>query len=265
MSLETASYLHQLNPSYPSGTDMQREGDDHIRLLKAAIKATFPNFTGAMNLTSTFLNDIAVHLVPFGAIMLFSGDTAPTGWAICDGRTVAKSDGSGTVTTPDMQNRVPVGASVAHALGDMFGQESYTVTAGAGGGHTHDVDLADAANHSHSVSAVGHSLTEAELPAHKHLNGISDDGAAGASSLFVYGGEAQTAIVAVGIDTNTHGGFQGYTSEVGSGTAHTHTIDQTPAGAHNHAVTVTGVAGHSHSVTTSSVQPSMALNYIMKV
>lgn len=43
MGLETASYINDLNTSNPASTDQQSQGDDHLRLLKSVLKATFPN------------------------------------------------------------------------------------------------------------------------------------------------------------------------------------------------------------------------------
>lgn len=56
MAIETASYIHQLDSTYPAGNHVAREGDDHIRLLKRTIKDTFPNITGAVTLSHTAIN-----------------------------------------------------------------------------------------------------------------------------------------------------------------------------------------------------------------
>jgi hypothetical protein len=46
MTVESATFLNDLNASYPSGSDSKNEGDNHIVLLKSVLKATFPNLTG---------------------------------------------------------------------------------------------------------------------------------------------------------------------------------------------------------------------------
>ena len=56
MTVETATYLGDLNATYPAGSDARSEGDDHIRLLKTVLKATFPYVTGALTATHTELN-----------------------------------------------------------------------------------------------------------------------------------------------------------------------------------------------------------------
>lgn len=56
MPLETASYINQLDAANPLGSDPIASGDDHIRLIKAAIKATFPNIAGPVTVTQADLN-----------------------------------------------------------------------------------------------------------------------------------------------------------------------------------------------------------------
>lgn len=46
MTVESATYLADLNTSYPGGLESKAEGDNHIRLLKAVLQATFPNLGG---------------------------------------------------------------------------------------------------------------------------------------------------------------------------------------------------------------------------
>ena len=56
MTVESATYIGSLNASYPASSDQRREGDDHIRLLKSTIKATFPNVAGAVTADHTELS-----------------------------------------------------------------------------------------------------------------------------------------------------------------------------------------------------------------
>lgn len=59
MGLETGTYIDSLNTAWPLGTDAKSAGDDHIRLIKATIKATFPNLTGPVTPTQAELNHVA--------------------------------------------------------------------------------------------------------------------------------------------------------------------------------------------------------------
>lgn len=60
MGLETGTYISDLNASNPVGaSDPKSQGDDHIRLVKSTILATFPNIAGAMTASHTQLNQLA--------------------------------------------------------------------------------------------------------------------------------------------------------------------------------------------------------------
>lgn len=56
MGLESATYISDLVSTNPASGDAKSQGDDHIRLVKATVKATFPNVSGAVTATHTELN-----------------------------------------------------------------------------------------------------------------------------------------------------------------------------------------------------------------
>jgi hypothetical protein len=56
MALETATYINGLVSTNPTSGDNMSQGDDHIRLLKSTLIATFPNVAGAMTATHSELN-----------------------------------------------------------------------------------------------------------------------------------------------------------------------------------------------------------------
>ena len=59
MTIETATYTPQLDATYPASGDAKSEGDNHIRLLKSTIKATWPNLTAtAVTPTSADFNTL---------------------------------------------------------------------------------------------------------------------------------------------------------------------------------------------------------------
>lgn len=70
MPLESATYISDLNASNPAATDELLQGDDHIRLIKSAIKATFPNFTAAPLVSANTDIDALVSAAPNGASVL---------------------------------------------------------------------------------------------------------------------------------------------------------------------------------------------------
>ena len=56
MALESTTYIDGLVITNPTGTDPRSQGDDHFRLIKATLRSTFPNVSGAMTATHTELN-----------------------------------------------------------------------------------------------------------------------------------------------------------------------------------------------------------------
>lgn len=58
MPIEAATFISTLNASNPPSTDLLAEGDDHLRLLKSVLLASFPNIAGAMTASHTVLNAI---------------------------------------------------------------------------------------------------------------------------------------------------------------------------------------------------------------
>ena len=167
MALESATYISDLNTSNPTATDVISEADDHLRLVKAAIKATFPNISGAVNSTHTELNlldglastDI---VMPSGSIIVYAGSSAPTGYLFCDGSAISRStyatlfgiisttygvgDGSSTFILPDIRGRVVAGKEASASLltsalggldgntiGNTGGNQAITLTAAQSG------------------------------------------------------------------------------------------------------------------------------------
>jgi hypothetical protein len=66
MTVESGTYISDFNASNPGASDPKSEGDDHLRIIKAWIKATFPNITGAVNPTQTELNFVVGATSPLG-------------------------------------------------------------------------------------------------------------------------------------------------------------------------------------------------------
>lgn len=56
MPLESAGFVNQLDSDNPLPTDLKQQGDDHLRLIKAVLLATFPNMDAALTKTPAFLN-----------------------------------------------------------------------------------------------------------------------------------------------------------------------------------------------------------------
>lgn len=61
MTVETATYISQLNSAYPASGDVKSEGDNHLRLIKDVLQNTFPNLgAAAVTPTAAQLNTITL-------------------------------------------------------------------------------------------------------------------------------------------------------------------------------------------------------------
>ena len=66
MALETGTYISDLVITNPTSSDVKSQGDDHFRLVKSTVKATFPNITGAVTVTHTELNTVTAKAAKAG-------------------------------------------------------------------------------------------------------------------------------------------------------------------------------------------------------
>lgn len=98
---------------------------------------------------------------PTGAITMFAGSTAPTGYLICDGSAVSRTtyadlftaigttygtgDGSTTFNLPNLKGKVPVGRDSADTSFDVLGE--------TGGEKTHKLTVAEMPSHTHRLSS----------------------------------------------------------------------------------------------------------------
>ena len=222
MALETASFIDGLNSSNPAATDALAQADDHLRLIKAAIKATFPNITGAVTLTQAQINALADTVpAPQGTKMLFKQSSAPTGWV--------------KDTTDDNAAIRVVSGSVSSGGSNGFSNSfntAFTISGTTGGSGT----LSTSASTTGSTT-----LTVDQIPAHRHFvvaDVTSSTGSSLSSSNQVKRGGFQElssfneeAYHLGGVSTDA---TIGRTSETGGGSGHTHSIPSLDVPTHTH-------------------------------
>lgn len=76
MALESASFIDGLNASNPTSTDGLGQADDHIRLIKNTIKATFPEITGAVTASHLEINKLDGYTGNTADFNILSGASA---------------------------------------------------------------------------------------------------------------------------------------------------------------------------------------------
>jgi microcystin-dependent protein len=242
--LETATHISGLVPSNPAASDPLSGTDDHLRLIKSTIKATFPNFTdAALNSTQAQIDAVAALLVggvlrangavPAGAIQDFGMPTAPTGWLACDGQAVSRTtyadlfaaisttwgagDGSTTFNVPDLRDRFRrhKGASFSGPVGTVQNPQNLTHTH-TGGGTTSAVSN----DHTHTYSGTTGSMNRSNPHSHPYV-GASAVTAAPTSGGAGFSGAFGIAMNTSAVDINHEHAFSGTTSGISAN--HTHT------------------------------------------
>jgi microcystin-dependent protein len=95
--------------------------------------------------------------------MLFYSSSIPAGWALCNGQTVTRIDGGGTITTPNLIGQFVYGGSTAGTTG---GSATQTLSVAQLPAHNHAVSDS---GHSHTLSDSGHTHTAADS-GHTHTD-----------------------------------------------------------------------------------------------
>ena len=180
MGLETGTYIDSLNSSNPTAGDAVSEGDDHLRLIKSTVKATFPNLSGAVTSTQAELNILdgvtantaKLNYVDITTLGTVEASKAVTADANKDVTGIRNLTITGTLTA-SIESAYPVGsiyinAAVTTNPATLLGFGTW-VAFGTGrmmvGYNASDSDF-------NSLQETGgaktHTLTTSEIPSHNH-------------------------------------------------------------------------------------------------
>ena len=270
MPLEAATYISDLNTSNPAASDQLAQGDDHLRLIKSALKTTFPNVTGAVTATHTRLNNRDVGSIvafPKAPTGLLSGGTAGAGTYLeCDGSAYLIADhpdlaafygttfgGNGTTTfgVPDLKT-----------AGRYLRSRTSLVTVGTtqanqNKSHTHTYSGSSTTgleNQGISVSVSGVTGTSNQSLDHVHPSGVNISA-------------AQGTINPAGFFYSHSGGVTGAASSAGYDlTSHTHSFSASGAvtANHNHTFSWSGTTSTGSADGTEARPETFVVIYCVK-
>lgn len=205
--------------------------------------------------------------IPTGTLMPYVGDTAPTGWLLCQGQEVSQvsypnlfslcstkfgSASAGFFKLPDLRGRTVFGFlstdSNFNAVGKTGGAGSVTISTDNMPSHTHSTP-----NHNHTASTSG--LTASSAGDHGHtisttVSSGGDHGHTASTSIGTGGGHSHDTMLNTTSTYDRTGG--------GNGSAWVNTANgnlTNSSGSHSHTATTTllNAGSHAHTATSSAV------------
>ena len=137
MALESATFLSGLVATNPTGSDVKGQGDDHIRLIKAVLVATFPNATRAFRFETVLTKTGAYPIVAADqrAVILANAtsgaftltlpalSTVFEGWCV----TIIRINSGANAVTVDGNGSETINGAANRALSTQYQSETYIV------------------------------------------------------------------------------------------------------------------------------------------
>jgi hypothetical protein len=287
MPLESATYIDELVSTNPAASDGLAQADDHLRLIKAVLLASFPNISGAADVTDVQLADLADGIVKFAA----GGSTTPSmrfsaeetlgfyrasaanaefvgGRLSGDGLIPAGAVVDFLVEPSGFKNDGTSGGKWLELNGEEYEDADYPALAAhlAQVGSTFTLPdctttgrfrrsrqsgTAAGDTQANAIKTHTHDVTgtAASGGAHTHTGTTASNGAHTHVTDVGHGGTAQSG---AGVSAGSHNTSENNNLPTDSQGAHTHTFTTDSGGAHSHDVTGTAAA---HSGAASETRP----------
>jgi hypothetical protein len=132
---------------------------DAFRVVNGGLATASPTIPSSVQAKVNGVPDVYLGC-PIGTIVMWAGETAPKGWLLCDGQSIAseaqysqlRSALGGSTNVPNFKGLFPVGAGK--------GTDKNT--------NTHEFTLGDYTYEYHGPGEYKHKLTKEEMPSHQH-------------------------------------------------------------------------------------------------
>ncbi len=135
MALETGTYVSDLVASNPDGSDLRSVGDNHIRLVKSVLQATFPNASHAFRFPVVTAIATGYTILATDHNVLFAADASggaftlnlPAGGGIWNGFsvTVMKVDNGANAITVDGNGADTINGSTTQSVSTQYEWQEY--------------------------------------------------------------------------------------------------------------------------------------------
>ena len=226
------------------------------------------------------------NYTPAGVITQYGGASAPTGWLLCQGQAISRTnplytrlftaisttygagDGTTTFNVPNLQGRIPVGRDSTQtefdALGETGGSKITALITANLPSHQHGVGTIvpnTIADHNHGVGTILPNTIADHVHEHSfsivdHMPWLNNGGAYPASGFTQIQVSGSTGLTL----THTLNG------SITAGGGHTHTMSGSTANGGGHTHTMSGSTASEGSGTSfNNLAPYIVVNYIIKL
>lgn len=246
----------QHNPAFQDvaqalGNSLDRDGSGGMRASLNMGGNALQNLSPGVNPTdAATVSQLSSGTFPVGSIIDFAGSAAPTGWLVCGGQALSRTDYAALFAVIGTAFGAPDGSSFS--LPDLRGRVSagrdFSVNSSTANRLTSTTMTPNGTTLGASGGAQTQTLTEAQMPSHTHtLSGSTNSTGSHTHTVSSLG--AAVGLTDFGSSLTIFAQDSTSTSSAGE---HSHTLSGSAA--------ATG-GGQAHSI----VQPTLILNKIIKV
>ena len=132
MALESGTFIDSLVATNPAATDGLAQADDHMRLIKSTIKASFPSITGAVTATQAELNTMDGITATTAELNTMDGITATTAELnILDGATITAANLNALTGVTSFANASALSTQTSPSLGGTLNTNGHAIQFGS--------------------------------------------------------------------------------------------------------------------------------------